>query len=411
MISLFAALAGLTSHATVADVEGFFAPPGDAAIARIVARAWDETQGQAPLKISPAHQAELDRDVETGKKYCIEVDKELKATTHPELQQRVDRIGAEMAAIANSHVVDVSWGDKRYSKFDYHFKVVSTKQKDDVNAFTLPGGFVYLYEGLLKFVESDDELAAVLGHEISHADFRHLATLSKEQNRLNLITLPLILISIMTSSHGGTDTFLGTNLVSQAIGSGWSVKAERAADYGSFQFLRMSKYNPTGLLTFMERLAGLERDNLQGGWTIFQTHPPSKERAQSIISLMHEANIPIRRSAVSTSCRVEVVPSDAGKVEVQFAKKRIFAFAGVEALKRADEAALKLNAFFDTLPEPFEIHVSDDGKVIGRKTELFDVLPEDVLATKETEAQILDETMKALKGAIFTLAFRVWDGS
>src|SRR5579862_3129483 len=161
------------------------------------------TGQQTPAKTSPVqapaaltreekqHEADVQSDIEEGKKYAEEVEKQYKLSDNKEYQARVQRIGAEISAIANAgpswHVL---WGDPHLSRFDYTYKVIKS---DDVNAFSLPGGHVYVYEGLMKQVESDDELAGVLAHESAHAAFRHVPTLEKEASKVTMISLPLIL--------------------------------------------------------------------------------------------------------------------------------------------------------------------------------------------------------------------------
>ena len=70
-----------------------------------------------------------------------------------------------------------------------------------MNAFSLPGGYVFVFDGLVKYSESDDELAGVLAHEICHAKFRHVATLDKEASKLQAISLPAILIAIFSGGR------------------------------------------------------------------------------------------------------------------------------------------------------------------------------------------------------------------
>src|SRR5665213_362870 len=152
------------------------------------------------LTSSPQVQGDIDNDEKLGAHYAAQVNKENKFTDDPKMQARVDRIGKELAAIADTHHLIALWGDKRFSPFPYHFKVI---QGTDVNAFSLPGGYIYVYEGLVKYCESDDELASVIGHEISHAAFRHVATLTKKSSQLQLLTLPLILLGILTSGGIG----------------------------------------------------------------------------------------------------------------------------------------------------------------------------------------------------------------
>src|SRR5207248_3056953 len=133
------------------------------------------------------------------------------------------------------------------------FKVL---EGDDINAFSLPGGRIYVYEGLMKFVESDDELAGILAHETSHAAFRHVATMEHKENKLVMAQIPLIIAAILAHSPGVMAVGQG---YTQSTTSGWSIEAEKAADFGGFQFMLKSNYNPVAMLTFMERLARKHR--------------------------------------------------------------------------------------------------------------------------------------------------------
>src|SRR5437868_2259261 len=105
-------------------------------------------QGQAPSqaasaqgpvatlgKVEQQHQKDLDGDIATGKKATTEVEKSEKLSDNKEYVERVNRIGQELAKIAQTTPVDVYWGDKHLNRFDYTFKVIKGK---DVNAFTLP---------------------------------------------------------------------------------------------------------------------------------------------------------------------------------------------------------------------------------------------------------------------------------
>lgn len=351
------------------------------------------------------HQKDLANDIADGKKYAEDADKEYKPTKNPEYQARVDRIGQELANIARTEQVKVTWGDPRLNPYQYTFKVV---QGDDVNAFSLPGGYIYVFDGLVKYVESDDELAGVLAHEISHASFRHLATLRREQSKLEAITLPLILLSLLTGGASAGPLVYGGVLTGQAIGSGWSVKAEQSADYGGFQYMLKSKYNPVGMLTFMERLAFDERTKEHVDWGIFRTHPPGRERANTLIERLNELAIPIKRSAVSTSLRSDVKAGDSG-VELWFGTIKIHSFSGTEALERADKAAERLNAYFDQVPKLFESQKQGDATIVGKGVDLITVTEDDASAAKTTTVQMADETLKAIKRATFELSYRVWD--
>ena len=369
------------------------------------ASAATDSQGKPEsIVIDAKRQKDLDRDTDLGKQYAKEVDKELHPSQNDEYIKRVKRIGGEMAVIANSMNTDALWGDKRPAKFDYEFRVV---QGEDVNAFSLPGGIIYVYEGLVKYVESDDELAGVLGHEISHAKFRHVYTLQRQSEKLQIGQLLTILVAAMTKSRDAANVAIGTQLASQSAVSTWSVDAEEAADYGGLQLIEKSKYNATGMVTMMERLARDEKSRPSIDWGIYRTHPPSKERVQSLIGYMNAAHYPIKRSAVTKSFRTQIKPGDEGTVEAWFNGKKIYTFAGPEALGRADDAAKKLDDFFDQVPQMIEVTDSDNA-VLYNFHPLLEISTADASAQNMTVRELAAQTTKTIKGALFTLAYRIW---
>lgn len=370
-------------------------------VGQLVEVAWQKADD---VKIDAERQKDLDRDTELGRNYSKEIDKELKPSEDEAAIKRVKTIGAEMAAIANSMHAEATWGDKRPSKFNYEFKVV---KGDDVNAFSLPGGIIYVYEGLVKYAESDDELAGVMGHEISHAAFRHVWALQRQSEKLNILTLLTVLIAAATKSKDASNAAIGSQLAAQSIASGWSQDAERSSDYGGLQFMVRSKYDATGCVTFMERLARDERAKGNIDWGIFRTHPPSKERVQNIISYMEKLNLPVRRSAVTNSFRTIIKPGDEGKVEAWFNGRRIYTFAGTDAIKRADAAAVKLNKFYDQVPQMLDV-TSGSGAVLFKQKVLLEIEKDDAAAQKLSVQELTDQATKSIKGSLFSLAYRVW---
>lgn len=363
-----------------------------------------ETKEQKAERI---HQEDLKRDTETGAKYSAEADKQFKASTNQEYIARVQKIGAVIADIANKTPINVLWGDKRLNPFHYTYKVI---QGDDVNAFSLPGGFIYVYEGLLKQVESDDELAGVLAHETAHASERHVSTLQKEQSKMQSISLPLVLLAILTGGASAAGNALGlSSLVMQATGSGWSVKAEESADYGGFQYLLKSPYDPTGMLTFMEKLArrNMLTDNID--WGIYKSHPPSKERADTLTGYMNAAKIPIRRSRVAASYRTTVQDATGGGVELRYSGKTLVTFGGPDAKARATAAAERVNEFFDSQPQLFELKKGDNGQILGAGKVLFQMTSTDVLPSVASVDQGQTQAMKAMQLALYGIGSRIWD--
>lgn len=348
----------------------------------------------------------LKNDAEIGKKYSEQVDKLYKTSKNAEYQERLNRIGQEFAKIANDHAVKVLWGDKKLNTFVYHFKVL---EGDDVNAFSLPGGYLYFFEGLMKYAESDDELAGVIAHEIAHAAFRHLYTLQREQSKLDVIRIPVILIAIFSGGAAGGDIANLAGLVGTALGSGWSQKAEEAADYGGYQYMLKSKYNPVGMLTFMERLAYNEFMKPSIDWGIYRTHPPTRERAEEVIQRLTDDGVPIKRSLVTTSYRTILKSGKEGAIEAWFNGKLIYTFAGPEAQVRADKAAQNINDFMDSMPDLFDLTSSSSGVIRGRSKILWKVSDDDVKFAKGSISDLTGDAIKATKQALFSMTYRTSD--
>lgn len=366
----------------------------------------EEKIGPLPAEVTPdevRHRRDIERDIEEGREYAALVEKELKLSQNKDAQARLDAIGQEVAEIANATQVNVLWGDRRLSKFNYTFKLV---EGDDVNAFSLPGGFIYFYEGLLKFAETDDELAAVVAHEIAHASFRHMATLRREQMKLDILNIPLLIAVAMSRDQNLMGAAMAAQYATQGLVSGWSVQAETSADYGAIQYLGVSRYNPVGMLTFMERLAYRDRFAPQIQWGIYQTHPPSEERTRFLVKALNERGIPIKRSQTTTSLAARSMPKEDGTFDVWFGSQKLHTFRGDHAKDRAARAVLRLNDFFDTVPQTFQFSVSG-GEMVGNGRSLF-VIESGDLVEDQTVDSASAETARLIRRAIFELGFQLW---
>jgi beta-barrel assembly-enhancing protease len=349
-------------------------------------------------------QSEIENDKRIGKEASDFCDREYKQTKDTASQVRVEEIGAKLALLANSTSFETLWGDKRLAEFEYKFKVVDSK---DVNAFSLPGGYIYVNQGLVDFCQSDDELAGVLAHEITHALQRHVAWLKKEQDKMLPFQIPLILAGIVT---GGATMALG-QLGSTAITNGWSQKAENSADYGGFQMMTAGGFDPTGMVTFMERLqmkdGGMERVFDLG---IYRTHPPSKLRADNIESYMRKAKMPIRRSNVTNTFRVSLKSFNNDAQGLFFGRKELFKLGITDRAARAQAITKDLNLFFDQVPEMYQVQVGDNGVIYGKNRVIVRLTEEDAIANGTSLEALQNDVTKHIRACIFQLAYHLWEG-
>ncbi|MGC4047163.1 MAG: M48 family metalloprotease [Armatimonas sp.] len=258
------------------------------------------------LAQTPAPPPKEDPDITLGKQSHEELLKGgMKLIADPELQKRIDTIGQKMAVIVNKEVIKAQFGVDNTVPFTYKFHIVDDK---DINAFSLPGGYLYFNKGLLNYVQSDDELAGVMGHEMIHAAHRHVAKLMKEQNKLNtqmaLGALAAILAKVPQQDTG--NLLQGFQLVALQKVSGHSQNAERDADNGGIQLAMKAGYNPVGMLTFMERLERDRKLRPDIDMGIFRTHPPEKERATNMIKQLTALGLPINRRETTQMLKVSV---------------------------------------------------------------------------------------------------------
>ena len=188
-----------------------------------------------------------------GRKYARELEKRAKLVEDEAVLDRVRRVGETLADIANNLEVPAMYGSAQVFKFDYQFKVVDD---DDVNAFCLPGGLVYVHTGLLDVVESDDELAGVLAHEIAHAAHHHTSHLLKKQSQVDRYVALVALAAILGNvrSNDLNNLVLGAQLLKTGALSSYTQEAETDADRTAVAYLAKSNYDPEGMLSFMKKL-------------------------------------------------------------------------------------------------------------------------------------------------------------
>ncbi len=344
----------------------------------------NQPPAKAAAEATPAYSLKNDPEVIIGEKAAAEEAKQAKVITSGPLWERVNRIGQVIAAAADKYPIPAMFGSSVLKPFHYTFHVV---ENPDVNAFSLPGGFIYVNTGLLKFVHSDDELAAVLAHEIGHADHHHVITLMREQKKAQAILTPIQIAALaMILSRGNNDlprtgfeVLQGSELYGIARINGYSVKAEEDADHTGMMLLTHTPFNPVAMYTFMVRLATYERDHGDTNLGIYRDHPPTPQRIRAALAVIKQLDLPIRISQVDPTWQAQVKPiSLDGKPAVQISIKDIVicdmvAEGGQTAEQRGTTTAKNLNYLVDRDLAPYEVRADTEaGKVLARGITIAD---------------------------------------
>ena len=204
------------------------------------------------------------QEVQMGQEYAQQINAQLPIVQDPELNRYINVLGDSIARLT-------SRGD-----LDWHFFIVDAQE---VNAFAVPGGFVYVNRGLIQRTDQMDELAGVLGHEIGHVVRRHTVKQMEKAQGANVgVTLACILTSICNSQIAGA----AINIAGGAVFARFSRQDEAEADNEGFNNVVRAGISPVGMVTMFRKLLE-ERKNRPGGveaW--FLTHPLEEDRITAV---------------------------------------------------------------------------------------------------------------------------------
>lgn len=207
-------------------------------------------------------------EIEKGQELHAEMLQQNPIYDDPELQAYVEKIGQKMAAV--SHRPDL----------DYVFTIIDSP---DINAFALPGGFVYVNRGLLNYLNSEAQLAAVLGHEIGHITARHAVRQQTAARSASAASIALIFAT-------GVDLRETTSLISGALISGYGRDMELEADSLGAEYLYNAGYNPLAMVEVIEVLKNHEDFTKRTSnrtavayHGLFASHPRNDTRLQEVV--------------------------------------------------------------------------------------------------------------------------------
>ena len=225
------------------------------------------------------------RDADNGKKAAVEVEKEMKV---------IDSYSTE-------ELVRIVTRLRPYTEKPHQQYTLKVVDENAVNVFSLPGGHIYFTKGLLKAVESEDELAAVTGHEMGHVCLNHARQEMARDSKYNKFLAPAILAAVLARSKGidpGSVATMGMMIKTGTLNQ-WGEQCEFQADVASVRYLYASKvYNPVAMLTVTEGLAQMEDNGPKVEMGIYEDHPYGKDRVAAVRKLLDDLHVPIERPRV-----------------------------------------------------------------------------------------------------------------
>jgi Peptidase family M48 len=217
-----------------------------------------------PKEIKPGwNMFSKQQDIELGREASAQVEHQMQVVRDPQIENFVQRIGKRLVATGMA-------GD-----YPYTFKVVNDPS---INAFALPGGPTYIHTGLLKAAENEDQVAAVMAHELSHVALRHG---THQASKANLIQLPAMLAGAVVGNGSmlGQLAQLGIGLGANSVLLKFSRDAESDADILGSRMMAKAGYNPIEMARFFEKL---EAQGGKGGPQFLSDHPNPGNRSKAI---------------------------------------------------------------------------------------------------------------------------------
>ncbi len=200
----------------------------------------------------------IEKEIALGKQMAQEVEREARLVHDPIVTEYVNRLGQNL--VRNSD-----------AKVPFTIKVIDS---DEVNAFALPGGFMFVNTGLILKADNEAELAGVLAHEIAHVAARHGTKQATRGQLVNYASIPLIFL-------GGWAGYAIRQAAGLAIPMGFlqfSRGMEAQADHLGLEYMYKTGYDPLAFVDFFERLESLEKKKPGAIAKVFSTHPMTDDR-------------------------------------------------------------------------------------------------------------------------------------
>lgn len=228
---------------------------------------------------------DLNKEQKLGKKLSENIEKKHEVIEDSQKNSLIRQIGNKLAKVSE------------LKGMNYHFKILNI---DEPNAFSIPGGYIYVTYELFDYIQSDDELAGILAHEIAHVIHNHALKQTRDNTKFTLLTILAVLLT------REPDVAILGKLTTITLLNQYSREYEEEADLTAINLLVRAGYNPVGFLTFLERLYTREMFKPEVNLGIFQTHPETENRINYVKDKLKERGIEIDRRATTDYLKVDI---------------------------------------------------------------------------------------------------------
>ncbi|MFN7994145.1 MAG: M48 family metallopeptidase [Bryobacteraceae bacterium] len=200
----------------------------------------------------------IEKEIAMGRQLAEEVQRQAKLIEDPIVTEYVNRVGQNL--VRNSD-----------AKVPFTFQVIDDQS---LNAFALPGGYIFVHAGLIRAAETEAEMASAVAHEVAHVAARHMTRQACRAQIANIATIPLIFLGGLPgyAIRQGAQAAIPMTFLSFSRGF------EAEADYLGLQYLYAAGYDPTAAIDMFEKMESLQKRKPGSIAKVFSTHPMNEDR-------------------------------------------------------------------------------------------------------------------------------------
>jgi len=339
--------------------------------------------------ISFSAERDLDKEQKLGKKLSEIIEKKHEVVKDLNQNSLITEIGNKLAEASEMR------------EMQFHFRIL---KEDGPNAFSIPGGYIYVTYDLFDYIQSDDELAGILAHEIAHVIHNHALKQTRDNTKFTLLTILAVLLT------GEPDVGVLGKLTTITFLNQYSREYEEEADLTAIDLLIKTGYNPVGFLTFLERLYTREMFKPEVNLGIFQTHPATENRINYVKDKLKEREIDIDRRATTDYLNVSskyilkesfytgvICIDDIPVLNLTFPKRE-------EVYLKIIKASQNLDRFISIDLDPYEINVLTEGTtstLLIRNHKIISLDDSETIYLRKTAEEVLNEAKNKIKQVLW----------
>lgn len=221
---------------------------------------------------TPARAFTIGEEREVGEKLLYAVRSRFAVLDEPDLKMYLSRLGEEVIDAAGIQF------------FNYHFFVIENKE---FNAFAAPSGLIFFHSGLIEKMEGENELVAVLAHEIGHIVKRHISSRLKKNKQITVATVGLILASLALGGGAATEALMAGGLAAgQSASLHYSRLDEEEADLLAYDWMKKLQRDPEGQVKMLQTMRRIARYRSAMVPQYLLTHPNPEARLNYVQTLL-----------------------------------------------------------------------------------------------------------------------------